>query len=224
MYTAIIPTMLKTGKWFPKLVEDLQNSEYVDEIIIIDNSGNLESSLPPHPKQKYICEGKNTGCNPAWNKGVELAKNELLVICNDDVNFDPIILGALTSEVVEEAGIIGMGEGNWDGFKGIPFTYEGQPYLEEWKSGVNDTGWASLLMLKKWMWIPIPEDLIVWYGDNFIKDINPIKKSILRGFRLETEMSSTTDLPILSDLKKQDGINWIEHFKNRDKWKDYQFR
>ena len=39
------------------------------------------------------------------------------------------------------------------------------------------------------------EDLIVWYGDNFIKDVNPVK-SILRGFRCETDMSTTTDLDL----------------------------
>lgn len=218
-YTAIVPTMLKSPR-LKKLVEDLQNSDYVDEIIVIDNSTNTTPSLESHPKLRYINEGRNTGCNPAWNKGVELSSNELLVIVNDDVNFDPIILGALTSDVVDNAGIIGMGEGNWDGFKGIPFTYEGEPYLEEWRPGVNDSGWGSLMMLKKSMWIPIPEDLIVWYGDNFIKDVNPIKKSILRGFRLETDMSTTCDLPELDELKKQDLKNWLVHFQNRNKWKN----
>ena len=82
-YTAVIPTMLKSPR-LKKLVEELQNHQLVDEIIIIDNSGNLEPSLEAHPKQKYICEGKNTGCNPAWNKGVNLSSNELIVICNDD--------------------------------------------------------------------------------------------------------------------------------------------
>ena len=89
-YSAVIPTMLKSPR-LKKLVEELQNHQLVDEVIIIDNSENLEPSLDPHPKQKYICEGKNTGCNPAWNKGVKLASNELIVICNDDVNFNPII-------------------------------------------------------------------------------------------------------------------------------------
>lgn len=205
-YTAVIPTMLKSPR-LKKLAEDLQNSEYVDEVIIIDNSGNLEPSLEPHPKQKYICEGRNTGCNPAWNKGVRLSSNELIVICNDDINFDPIILGALTDEIVESAGVIGMGAGNYD----ENFDNSQNPYLEEWKSGVNDHGWGSLMMLKKSMWIDIPENIIVWYGDNFIKDVNPIKKSILRGFKVETEMSTTTDLPELDEIKKQDRVNYFNY-------------
>ena len=206
-YTAVIPTMLKSSR-LKKLVEDLQNHQLVDEIIIIDNSGNLEPSLEPHPKQKYICEGKNTGCNPAWNKGVKLASNELITICNDDVNFNPIILEVLDNEILDTHGIIGMGEGNFN----ENFNYDGNPYLEEWHSGINDSGWGSLMFLKKSMWMHIPDDLIVWYGDNFIKEINPVKKSILRGFRVETEMSTTCHLPELSELKKQDEINWLNYW------------
>lgn len=215
-YTAVIPTMLKSPR-LKKLVEDLQNSEYVDEIIIIDNSGNLEPSLEPHPKQKYICEGKNTGCNPAWNKGVELSSNELITICNDDINFDPIILGALTDEIVSNAGIIGMGQGNYD----ENFDDSQNPYLETWSSGIDDWGWGSLLFLKKSMWVTIPENIIVWYGDNFIKDINPIQKSILRGFKVQTEMSTTTDLPELDEIKKQDKVNYLNYLRQ---WNASQYR
>ena len=43
-YTAVIPTMLKSPR-LKKLVEELQNHQLVDEIIIIDNSGNLEPSF-----------------------------------------------------------------------------------------------------------------------------------------------------------------------------------
>jgi len=215
-YTAVIPTMLKSPR-LKKLAEDLQNSEYVSEVIIIDNSGNLEPSLEPHPKQKYICEGRNTGCNPAWNKGVRLSSNELIVICNDDINFDPIILGALTDEVVESAGVIGMGAGNYD----ENFDNSQNPYLEEWFPGVNDHGWGSLMMLKKSMWIDIPENIIVWYGDNFIKEINSVKKSILRGFKVETEMSTTTDLPELDEIKNQDRINYFNYL---NQWTNYQYQ
>ena len=215
-YTAVIPTMLKSPR-LKKLVEDLQNSEYVDEVIIIDNSGNLEPSLEPHPKQKYICEGKNTGCNPAWNKGVELSSNELIAICNDDINFDPIILGALTDEIVSNAGIIGMGQGNYD----ENFDDSQNPYLETWSSGIDDWGWGSLLFLKKSMWVTIPENIIVWYGDNFIKDINPIQKSILRGFKVQTEMSTTTDLPELDEIKKQDKVNYLNYLRQ---WNASQYR
>ena len=108
-YTAIVPTMLKSIR-FPKLIEDLQNSEYIDEVIIIDNSTNTTPSLDPHPKQKYICEKKNTGCNPAWNKGVRISKYDRLLILNDDIWFDWNILETLGNFITEANGIIGMSE------------------------------------------------------------------------------------------------------------------
>ena len=60
-----------------------------------------------------------------------------------------------------------------------------------------------LLFLKKSHWIPISEDMIVWYGDNFIKECNPYKKSILRGYRCETDMSTTCDLSELDEKKNK---------------------
>ena len=210
-YSAIIPTLYKSKRIF-KLVEDLLNSEHVGEVILIDNTESLEPRIDSHPKLKYICEGTNTGVNPAWNKGVRLAENDLLIIANDDVNFDPNILQLLTPEVVEESGIIGMDRYNWDGYNDIPFTYEGAPFLRQWKSGGILSGWACLMMLKKSMWIDIPEDLIIYFGDNWIKDINPVKKSILCGFRCETEMSSTSDLNEFNAIKRQDAINWVPHY------------
>ena len=211
-YSAIIPTLYKSKRIF-KLVEDLLNSEHVGEVILIDNTESLEPRIDSHPKLKYICEGKNTGVNPAWNKGVRLAENDLLIIANDDVNFDTSILKMLTPDVVQEAGVIGMDIKNWDGYKGRKFNFKGEPYLDVCKYEGITFGWACIMMLKKSMWIDIPEDLIVHYGDNWIKDINPVKKSRLCGFRCETEMSTTSDLEEFSDIKRQDAINWIPHYQ-----------
>ena len=76
-------------------------------------------------------------------------------------------------------------------------------------------------MLKKSMWVDIPENIIVWYGDNFIKEINSVKKSILRGFKVETEMSTTTDLPELDEIKNQDRINYFNYL---NQWTNYQYQ
>lgn len=210
-YSAIIPTLYKSKRIFT-LVEDLLNSEYVGEVILIDNTESLEPRIASHPKLNYINEGKNTGVNPAWNKGVRLAKNELLIIVNDDVNFDSSILKMLTPDVVQEAGVIGMDIKNWDGTFGRKFDYKGEPYLDVCRHEGITRGWACLMMLKKSMWIDIPEDLIIYFGDNWIKDINPVKKSRLCGFRCETDMSTTSDLGEFDEIKRQDAINWMPHY------------
>jgi len=214
-YSVIIPTMLKSPR-LTKLVNDIQSSEFVNEVIIIDNSGNSTPTLQPHPKQRYICEGKNIGVNPAWNKGVELAKNDLICISNDDLNFNPVIFQVISDGILNEHGIIGMGGGNYK----KDFNHDVSLHLETWRPGMNDWGWGSLLFTLKSNWIPIPEDMIVWYGDNFIKEVNPVKKSVLRGFHIETEMSTTSDLPEFDEIKKQDLQNWVIHYNNKDKWKN----
>ncbi len=35
-------------------------------------------------------------------------------------------------------------------------------------------------MLHKTYWVDIPDEIKIWYGDNFIKDVNPAPKSTLR--------------------------------------------
>ena len=50
---------------------------------------------------------------------------------------------------IEQHEIVGMGVGNWDGYEGVPFTYEGNPYLEEWRPGVNDAGWKIFIYVKE---------------------------------------------------------------------------
>lgn len=212
MYTVIIPTMFKSPR-INKLVDDLHDCEFVDEIILIDNTENTSPvfDLALYPKINYINELRNTGVNPAWNKGVKLAKNELICIASDDINFDPNIMGVLTSEVITSAGIIGMDFHNFDD----PFLYQDAPYIENWWPGKKESGggWGCLLFLKKSMWYEIPEDIIIWCGDNFIREINPTQKSILKGFEVNTEMSTTSDLPEFDEIKNRDVVTYHEYMK-----------
>ena len=80
-YSAVIPTMLKSPR-LKKLVEELQNHQLVDEVIIIDNSENLEPSLDPHPKQKCVFTSSVTCCT----------KQALPPQCGQFVIFSSIIL------------------------------------------------------------------------------------------------------------------------------------
>jgi len=88
-YTVVIPTLWKSDRT-KKLLSDLNECEYVDEIIVINNqlTDVLDAKVE---KVRHISFGKNIYVNPAWNKGIELAKNECIALCNDDINFDPNI-------------------------------------------------------------------------------------------------------------------------------------
>ena len=207
-YSVIIPTLWKSDRT-KKLLSDLNECEYVDEIIVIDNEydGYQDTKVE---KIRFVSFGGNIYVNPAWNKGIGLARNNHIALINDDINFDPNIFGIIDKNVLDTFGIIGMGEGNYK----TPIDEERGPYLDTWQPGVNDWGWGCFIMLNKKDWIDIPDNIKIWYGDNFIKDVNPAPKSCLRNFKVETEMSTTSDGDEWNDRKKEDHINFINYLRN----------
>jgi glycosyltransferase involved in cell wall biosynthesis len=89
-FSVIIPTIWASEYTTP-LLEELSNCEMVGEIILIDNTDYIL-----YPKQGWdfdkvqlVKEMKNTYVNPAWNKGVSIAKYDYVTICNDDILFNP---------------------------------------------------------------------------------------------------------------------------------------
>jgi hypothetical protein len=208
-YSVIIPTLWQSNR-IHKLLRDLIKCQFVDEIILIDNAGKYFEYYEALDKVKLVQVEENIYVNPAWNLGIKIAKNDLVALINDDINFDTNIFGAIDTNVLDTFGIIGMGEENYkeqmDETKG--------PYLDIWKTGVNDWGWGCFIMLNKKDWIDIPDNIKIWYGDNFIKDVNPAPKSCLRNFKVETEMSTTSDGDEWNDRKKEDQINFINYLRN----------
>jgi hypothetical protein len=78
MYSVIALTMWKCER-FKETLAELDKHPLVGEIILIDNS-EMDVDLIKLKKLNHIKEEKNTYINPAWNKGVSLAKyNKLLV-------------------------------------------------------------------------------------------------------------------------------------------------
>jgi hypothetical protein len=210
-YSVIIPTLWKSNR-IHKLLFDLIKCDYVDEIILIDNAGKFFEYYEALDKVKLIQVKENIYVNPAWNLGIELAKNECIALCNDDINFDPNVFGVIDESILTYVGIIGMGEGNYKD----EINKEKGSYIDIWEPGVNDSGWGCLIMLKKSHWLPIPNEIKIWYGDNFIKDVNSTSKGVLRNFKVETEMSTTSDETEWNVVKKQDYeyfINYLRHGK-----------
>lgn len=206
-YSIIIPTLWKSNRT-KKLLADLHECEYVDEIILIDNTLTTVSDIT-EGKLRIVSFGENIYVNPAWNWGIHNAKNASVALVNDDINFNPNIFEVINTDILHQFGIIGMGEGNYKSLN-----IDGDPILEVWKPGVNDWGWGCFIMLNKKYWIDIPTNIKIWYGDNIIKDINPSPKAVLRNFRVDTEMSTTSDEPIWNDRKKEDYENFIKYLRN----------
>lgn len=206
-FSIVIPTLWKSNRT-KKLLSDLNECEYVDEIIVIDNT-LTEITDNVVGKIRTVSFGENIYVNPAWNWGIHNAKNAFVALINDDINFNPNIFEVINNDILHQFGIIGMGEGNYKSLN-----IEGDPILEVWKPGVNDWGWGCFIMLNRKYWIDIPNNIKIWYGDNIIKDVNPSPKAVLRNFRVETEMSTTSDETQWDARKKEDYENFINYLRN----------
>jgi glycosyltransferase involved in cell wall biosynthesis len=205
-YSVIIPTLWKSNRT-KKLISDLESCEYVDEIIIIDNT-LTEPTDTTIGKIRTYSFGQNIYVNPAWNAGVFFAKNNCIALINDDINFNPIIFKLINKQTLIDFGFIGMAADNYsdkvDKSKDV--------YIEELLPTDSEWGWGCMLLFYKEYWINIPHDIKIWYGDNCIKEMNPVTKSVLRNFKIETEMSTTSDESQWDEIKKNDEISFARYY------------
>ena len=206
-FSIVIPTLWKSNRT-GKLLFDLIKCEFVDEIILIDNAGKFFEHFEGLDKVKLVQVEENIYVNPAWNLGVKLAKNNSIALVNDDINFNPNIFGVITNDILLEYGIIGQSEYNYKG------NNTDEPILEKWNGKIRDWGWGCLIMFDKQNWMDIPDDIKIWYGDDYIFKCNTSTKSTMKNFNIETEMSTTSDEPIWDERKKEDYNNFIKHLNN----------
>lgn len=206
-YTIIIPTLWESNRT-NRLIDDLYSCEYVDEIIIIDNSYNKIIDFYKNDKIRIISKGENIYVNPAWNLGIELSRNDSIALCNDDINFNPNIFELITPNELLKFGIIGQSEFNYN------CKNTDEPIIEEIIHDERNWGWGCLIFLNRQNWINIPDDIKIWYGDDFIFKCNPSIKSIIKNFNIETEMSTTSDKQIWNNRKQEDYNNYINYLMN----------
>lgn len=199
-FSVIIPTIWKSQFTTP-LLQRLSKSESVGEIILIDNAPDWDIKMN---KLIHIKESQNTYVNPAWNKGVELAKYNNITIANDDILFNVDEYFHYMEQIpLKEFGFVGSHSDNYKGEKFL--TIE----LEKYDNQTNVTGWGCLFSFDKRNWKPIPNQLKIWYGDNWIHATNG---SILqlRGIEIETLMSTSSDLEEVREIRDNDTIEWMK--------------
>lgn len=199
-FSVIIPTIWK-GPWISELLNRFCNTDYVDDIILIDN--DFKNALPiiEHKKIRRIIPNENLFVNPSWNLGVSLAKNENIIISNDDIlfNVEKYFEFLCSINDLSTYGIIGVNSDNYSLDTDIDIT------LNRYGEVHNTGGWACLLAFHEKSWKPIPEQLKIYYGDNFIHmTCSPILE--IRGIKIETVMSSSANT----------SIEWVKKITDND--------
>ena len=167
-YTVVVPTMWRAAQQFTKFLVELCEYELVGEIIIIDNDNDAEpDDFQDHPKIKRFVPGENIYVNPAWNLGVEVAQYSRICIVNDDVSFDLKLFDRLADLITPAAGVFGLCPG--DPIFNHPPVTNGAIDIIPW-TGQHTHGFGCLMFLHRSNWAAIPEELKIYYGDNYIFD------------------------------------------------------
>ena len=192
-YSVIVPTMWRVADQFVEFVGKLCEHKSVNEIIIIDNNNTKTPSAGlDHPKIRMLDFGTNIFVNPAWNVGVETSKNDKLCIVNDDVVFDTDLFDKLQNMLNEDNGVFGLCPGEPD-FSQPPITTKTIDIVP-W-AGEHTYGFGCLMFINKKSWVPIPAGLDIYYGDNFIFDLQ-LKKGktnyIITNIDFYSQFAATT--------------------------------
>lgn len=184
MFSVVIPTMWRYKPFIPFL-NDLQKFDLIDHIDIIDNDvDNRPSDI--HYLDKCFAENgspkilfyhpldtgdqKNIYVNPAWNLGAKGAKQEKVAILNDDFIFDLRVFYRVDELLNDpKTGVIGTAPGDHPTLTGQPKLTTGAidiiPHTDQ-----HLWGFGYAMFLNKKNWEPIPEDMKVFCGDNWIFD------------------------------------------------------
>ena len=193
-YSIIIPTMWRVADQFVGFLQTLCDCASVGEIIIIDNDTvQRPSSLVfGNSKIKLLSFGKNTYVNPAWNIGVKYSTNDRLCIVNDDVTFDTNVFTRLQDSLSGNEGIFGLYPGVSD-FDQIPVT-DGLIDIIPW-TGQHTYGFGCLMFMHKDSWTDIPEGLEIYFGDDFIFNLQlrkGKKNYLITNMKHFTQFAATT--------------------------------
>lgn len=225
MLSVVVPTMWRYEP-FQFVLECLLDEEIVSEIILIDN----DPSKAPHwvnnlvlsnrgSKIRYVRNEYNIFVNPAFNLGVEMAKNENICIINDDVHFASNTLYAAEKFMDEhkECGVLGICPGETK-FGQPPFR-DGTIDFVQWRPEESPGmffGFCMLFFVRKSEWLPIPHGLDIYYGDDWVVRTQPYFGreiySITNSFFYTPYSQTCSQLTLPSDTLAREGEIYIREF------------
>lgn len=192
MFSVVIPTLQRSSRLRP-LVDLYCGSRLVNEIIVVNNAP--ERLWFPHGKVTVLNQSHNLFVNPSWNLGVSVASSNYLIISNDDIEFDPRIIDATAKIVRGPVGIVGPWAGAFRGSGRSP-----------WFSPAyrRTSGFGTLMFMRSSHFVRIPDDLLIWCGDDWLFNCQRHRNFYLRGSRIETQMSTTAGAPEFAEIKAKD--------------------
>lgn len=200
MITVIIPTMWK-GREIVNMLPVVNDHPLIGEIILIDNAPeDKNEAVCSLSKVKYVTFGHNIFPIPSWNYGAANAQYDKLLIINDDVLFDPALIDAMDDAITEDVGTITMEphivfSSAHD--QSVP-NFAKKEDIKFMDTTALQHGSAIVLGIHKNNYIKIPEELLIYFNDEFLFRISIVRgkvnKFVHTGCICKTVMSSTVRL------------------------------
>jgi glycosyltransferase involved in cell wall biosynthesis/GT2 family glycosyltransferase len=152
--SVIIPTMWRS-EHLSDMIDKYIACPSVGEVLVVDNDPQVK--FPINDKARVIYSGPNIYVNPAWNMAAKEAKCEYLLFANDDILLDDIdnLLVYIKSNIVSNE-VIGLDVKRMNQ----------NEYSLEHPQPKEYYGWGCFFMMKKEYYVPIPDDIKIWCGDN----------------------------------------------------------
>jgi len=225
MFSIIIPTLLKSEEILNKLLAELASDDSVGEILVIDNS--LKGFSNVSSKVRVLIPNENLFVNPSWNFGIKEAKYEYFGILNDDLLL-PENLCTETLKFLKETETTGLVGLDPKAVKGVGInefnTYPPNKKItfEPVEYKVQMGYWGSAFFGKKSHYSPIPEDMKIWCGDNYLLKMNVDagrQNYKFCGITVKHYGSLSAGSTKLDDIKKSDVEIYSKidpQFKNHD--------
>ena len=190
MISFIVPTMWVNARRLANIIDDYKRANIPNaEFILIDNSHGCYLE----PELTILIPKENLFVNKSWNIGVELAKNNIVCLLNDDIeiNFQTIKnnLDAINNL---DFGIIGF-----DANKNLGTDFNTNVDVFEFKEAECRTlGFGCMMFIRKENYIKIDERLHIFFGDDILywwnRDKNKRPIYIIDNLKALGELSLTS--------------------------------
>ena len=187
MISIIIPTLWQSDCIY-ETIRDFKYSQVEGaELIIIDNA----NSDYDEEGVIFVRQTENIFVNPAWNLGVEMAKNDTICLLNDDITIN---LKTLFNNIPHfpEYGMIGF-----DANRNLTQTLNVDDEIWELEETTcRSLGFGCMMIMPKAHYEPIPSDLKIYFGDDMLywlnKDYFKRKVYNIKNLKSTGELSKTS--------------------------------
>ncbi|MBR5303669.1 MAG: glycosyltransferase [Candidatus Gastranaerophilales bacterium] len=166
MLSIVIPTLQKNKEILYNLIDSLDTDKSVGEILIIDNS--LKGIDYISQKVRVITPSENLYVNPSWNLGVKEAKYDIVALFNDDISVSEDFCTNVISKMIPNMGIVGFNSGD---YMEVCDKFSEQPQksiIELEPIKYMDKYFGVAMFFFKSAYAPIPNDMKIVYGDNWL--------------------------------------------------------